>query len=66
MMSPLVWQFLYSLKRWAAFALFLHDGRVCRFYAAAEPRGIAIGRGSWTFASGTPEGRGRRLRLRIK
>jgi transposase len=40
------------LKRWAAFARFLDDGRICRSNAAAERavRGIVIGRGSWTFA----------------
>ena len=38
------------MKRWAAFARFLGDGRVCRFYAAAELGGIAIGRGGWTLA----------------
>jgi len=40
------------LKRWAAFARFLDDGRICCSSAAAERavRGIAIGRGNWTFA----------------
>jgi hypothetical protein len=49
------------LKRWAAFARFLDDGRICRSNAAAERavRGIVIGRGSWTFAATDAGGRGR-------
>jgi transposase len=41
----------YILKRWAAFTLFLHDGRVCLSNNAAERalRGIALGRKSWMF-----------------
>ena len=41
----------YILKRWAAFALFLDDGRVCLSNNAAERalRGIALGRKSWMF-----------------
>ena len=41
----------YILKRWAAFTLFLHDGRVCLSNNAAERalRGIALGRRSWMF-----------------
>jgi transposase len=41
----------YMLKRWAAFALFLDDGRVCLSNNAAERalRGIALGRKSWKF-----------------
>ena len=41
----------YMLKRWAAFTLFLEDGRVCFSNNAAEPglRGIALGRKSWLF-----------------
>jgi hypothetical protein len=42
----------YILKRWAAFTLFLGDGRVCLSNNAAERalRGIALGRKSWLFA----------------
>ena len=42
----------YMLKRWAAFTLFLDDGRVCLSNNAAERalRGIALGRKSWLFA----------------
>jgi transposase len=42
----------YVLKRWAAFTLFLDDGRVCLTNNAAERalRGIALGRKSWLFA----------------
>jgi hypothetical protein len=49
------------LKRWAAFARFLDDGRICRSNAAAERavRGIVIGRGSWTFAGSDAGGRER-------
>ena len=41
----------YMLKRWAAFTLFLEDGRVCMSNNAAERglRGIALGRKSWLF-----------------
>ncbi len=39
----------YMLKRWAVFARFLDDGRVCLTNNAAE-RGIALGRKSWLFA----------------
>jgi transposase len=41
----------YILKRWAAFTLFLEDGRVCLSNNAAERalRGIALGRKSWMF-----------------
>jgi transposase len=41
----------YLLKRWAAFTLFLDDGRVCVSNNAAERalRGIALGRKSWLF-----------------
>ena len=40
------------LKRWAAFARFLDDGRICLSNNAAERalRGIALGRKSWLFA----------------
>jgi hypothetical protein len=42
----------YMLKRWAAFARFLEDGRICMTNNAAERalRGIALGRKSWLFA----------------
>ena len=41
----------YILKRWAAFTLFLADGRACLSNNAAERalRGIALGRKSWLF-----------------
>jgi transposase len=41
----------YVQKRWAAFTLFLGDGRVCLSNNAAERalRGIALGRRSWMF-----------------
>ena len=42
----------YMLKRWAVFARFLDDGRICLTNNAAERglRGIALGRKSWLFA----------------
>ena len=42
----------YMLKRWAPFARFLDDGRICLTNNAAERglRGIALGRKSWLFA----------------
>jgi transposase len=42
----------YSLKRWTALTRFLDDGRLCLSNNAAERalRGIAVGRGNWTFA----------------
>ncbi len=42
----------YMLKRWAAFARFLDDGRICLTNNAAERalRGIALGRKAWLFA----------------
>ena len=42
----------YMLKRWAAFARFLTDGRICLTNNAAERalRGIALGRKAWLFA----------------
>jgi transposase len=42
----------YMLKRWASFARFLEDGRICLTNNAAERalRGIALGRKSWLFA----------------
>src|SRR5664280_419338 len=41
----------YILRRWAAFTLFVDDGRVCLSNNAAERglRGIALGRKSWLF-----------------
>jgi transposase len=49
----------YVLKRWAAFTLFLDDGRVCLTNNAAERalRGIALGRKSWLFAGSDRGGR---------
>jgi transposase len=42
----------YMLKRWAAFARFLADGRICLTNNAAERelRGVALGRRAWLFA----------------
>jgi transposase len=42
----------YMLRRWAVFARFLEDGRICLTNNAAERalRGIALGRKSWLFA----------------
>ncbi len=42
----------YMLRRWALFARFLDDGRICLTNNAAERalRGIALGRKSWLFA----------------
>jgi transposase len=42
----------YMLKRWAGFAAFLEDGRICLTNNAAERalRGFALGRKSWLFA----------------
>ena len=49
----------YSLKRWAAFARFLDDGRICMSNNAAERaiRGIAVGRRNWTFCGSDSGGR---------
>jgi transposase len=49
----------YLLKRWAAFTLFLDDGRVCLSNNAAERaiRGIALGRKSWLFCGSDRGGR---------
>ena len=49
----------YMLKRWAAFAAFLDDGRICLTNNAAERalRGIALGRKSWLFAGSDRGGR---------
>jgi transposase len=42
----------YTLKRWTALTRFMADGRICLSNNAAERalRGIAVGRGNWTFA----------------
>nr|WP_242218776.1 IS66 family transposase [Shinella zoogloeoides] len=42
----------YMLRRWADFARFVDDGRICLSNNAAERalRGIALGRRNWTFA----------------
>ncbi|RWA78219.1 IS66 family transposase [Mesorhizobium sp.] len=42
----------YMLSRWADFARFLDDGRICLTNNAAERalRGVALGRRAWTFA----------------
>ena len=44
--------YIYMLKRWAAFTRFLDDGRICLTNNAAERalRSIALGRKSWLFA----------------
>ena len=49
----------YLLKRWAAFTLFLEDGRVCLSNNAAERglRCIALGRKSWLFCGSDRGGR---------
>jgi transposase len=50
--TPLGKALNYMLVRWAAFARFLDDGRICLTNNAAERalRGVAIGRKSWLFA----------------
>jgi transposase len=42
----------YTLRRWTALTRFTADGRICLSNNAAERslRGIAVGRGNWTFA----------------
>jgi hypothetical protein len=42
----------YMLRRWASFARFLEDGRICLTNNAAERalRGLALGRKAWLFA----------------
>jgi transposase len=42
----------YTLKRWTALTRLMGDGRICLSNNAAERalRGIAVGRGNWTFA----------------
>jgi transposase len=56
--SPLAKAMNYGLKRWATFARFLDDGRICMTNNAAERsvRGIAVGRRNWTFC-GSDSGR---------
>lgn len=48
----------YVLKRWAAFTLFLRDGRVCQSNNAAERglKGIALRRKSWLFCGSDRRG----------
>jgi hypothetical protein len=48
----------YMLKRWEAFTLFLHDGRICLTNNAAERmlRGAALGRKAWLFAGSDQRG----------
>jgi transposase len=50
--SPVAKAMDYMLTRWATFARFLSDGRICLTNNAAERalRGIALGRKSWLFA----------------
>jgi hypothetical protein len=50
-----------QLKRWAVFARFLNDGRVCLTNNAAERglRSIALGRKSWLFTGSDREGSAR-------
>jgi transposase len=50
--APVAQAIDYMLKRWAGFARFLADGRVCLTNNAAERalRGLALGRKSWLFA----------------
>ena len=50
--SPVAKAMDYMLRRWALFARFLDDGRICLTNNAAERclRGIALGRKSWLFA----------------
>ena len=49
--APLAKAMDYMLRRWALFARFLDDGRICLTNNAAERalRGIALGRKSWLF-----------------
>jgi transposase len=56
--SPLAKAMNYGLKRWATFARFLDDGRICMTNNAAERavRGIAVGRRNWTFCGSDPGG----------
>lgn len=44
--------YMFKKDRWAAFTLFLEDGRICLTNNAAERalRGVALGRKSWLFA----------------
>lgn len=54
----------YMLKRWAGFARFTEDGRICLTNNAAERalRGLALGRKAWLFA-GSDRGAERAARL---
>jgi transposase len=49
----------YMLNRWAAFSLFLDDGRICLTNNTAERalRGLALGRKAWLFAGSERGGR---------
>ena len=46
----------YMLRRWARFARFVDNGRICLTNNAAERalRGFALGRKSWLFAGSLP------------
>jgi transposase len=50
--SPLIEPINYMLSRWADFARYVDDGRICMTNNAAERalRGVACGRKSWLFA----------------
>lgn len=50
--SPVIEPINYMLSRWADFARFVDDGRICLTNNAAERalRGVACGRKSWIFA----------------
>jgi transposase len=50
--SPLIEPINYMLSRWADFARYTDDGRICMTNNAAERalRGVACGRKSWLFA----------------
>ncbi|MBF2714100.1 IS66 family transposase [Agrobacterium vitis] len=50
--SPVIEPINYMLSRWADFARYVDDGRICMTNNAAERalRGIALGRRNWTFA----------------
>lgn len=50
--SPVLEPINYMLSRWADFARYVDDGRICMTNNAAERalRGVALGRRNWTFA----------------
>jgi transposase len=50
--SPVIEPINYMLSRWADFARYADDGRICMTNNAAERalRGVALGRRNWTFA----------------